>query len=88
VQFNIIEKNIEVLIGSPIDTIRKFSPDEFRVHLEKNNKQKFSFTAEFPVIDRGNVLRDNIITSEEINKVLIKSLPAQNDRRRHLPVLQ
>jgi len=68
VQFNVIEKNIAALIGLPIETIRMYSPSELRLYLEKKNKRKFSFTTEFPVIGRGNVLRDNIITSEEINR--------------------
>jgi hypothetical protein len=73
-RFAVVEKNIETLIGLPIETIRKFSPDEFRLYLEKKNNRKFSFTTEFPVIGRGNVLRDNIITSEEINKDIDKIL--------------
>jgi hypothetical protein len=72
--FNVIEKNIEARVGLPIETIRMYSPDELRLHFEKKNKRKFSFTTEFPVIGRGNVLRDNIITSEEINKDIDKIL--------------
>ena len=72
--FTVVEKNIESLIGLPIGTIRMYSPCELRNHLEKKNKRKFSFTTEFPVIGRGNVLRDNIITSEEINKDIDKIL--------------
>jgi hypothetical protein len=73
-RFNVIEKNIEALVGLPIETIRMYSPSEFRLYLEKKNKRKFSFVTEFPVIGRGNVLRDNIITSEEINKDIDKIL--------------
>ena len=72
--FTVVEKNVESLIGLPIETIRMYSPGELRNHLEKKNKRKFSFTTEFPVIGRGNVLRDNIITSEEINKDVDKIL--------------
>jgi len=73
-RFNIIEKNIATLIGLPIETIRMYSPSELRLYLEKKNKRKLSFTTEFPIIGRGNVLRDNIITSEEINKDIDKIL--------------
>ena len=72
--FIAVEKNVEVLIGLPIETIRKYSPSELRTHLEKKNKRKISFKTEFPVIGRGNVLRDNIITSEEINRDIDKIL--------------
>jgi hypothetical protein len=73
-RFTIVEKNIAAFIGLPIETIRKYSPYEFRLYLENKNKRKFSFTTEFPVIGRGNVLRDNIITSEEINRDIDKIL--------------
>jgi hypothetical protein len=66
--FETVEKNIESLIGLSANTIRKFSPSELRLHLENKNKHKFFFTTEFPVIGRGNVLRDGIKTSEEINR--------------------
>ena len=72
--FTTVEKNVEVLIGLPIEIIRKYSPSELRLYLEKKKKRDFSFTTEFPVIGRGNVLRDNIITSEEINRDIDKIL--------------
>jgi hypothetical protein len=66
--FAVVEKNVENLIGLSAETIRKYSPNELRHHLEEKNKRKFSFTTEFPIIGRGNVLRDGIKTSKEINK--------------------
>jgi len=72
--FAAVEKNVENLIGLSAETIRKYSPDELRRHLEKKNKRKFSFTTEFPIIGRGNVLRDGIKTSEEINRDIDKIL--------------
>ena len=72
--FTTIEKNVEKVVGLSVEEIRKFSPSELRRYLEKKNKKKFHFTSEFPVIGRGNVLRDNIITSEEINKEIDKLL--------------
>jgi hypothetical protein len=66
--FAAVEKNAENLVGLSVETIRKYSPEELRSHLENRNKRKFSFTTEFPVIGRGNVLRDGIKTSREINK--------------------
>ena len=72
--FSAIEKNVEKLVGLSAEDIRNYSPDELRRFLEKKNKRKFSFTTEFPVIGRGNVLRDGIITSEEINKDIDKIL--------------
>jgi hypothetical protein len=72
--FAVVEKNVEALIGLPIETIRQYSPSELRLYLEEKNKRIFSFTTEFPVVGRGNVLRDNIVTSKEINKDIDKIL--------------
>ena len=72
--FSAVEKNVAALIGLPVEVIRMYSPSELRHYLEKKNKRKISFTTEFPAIGRGNVLRDNIITSEEINRDIDKIL--------------
>jgi len=66
--FDTVVKNVESLIGLSAKTIREYSPNELRLHLDNKNKRKLSFTTEFPVIGRGNVLRDGIKTSEEINR--------------------
>ena len=72
--FTAVEKNAERLIGLSADEIRKYSPDQLRRHLEEKNQKKFSFVSEFPVIGRGNVLRDSIATSEELNRDIDKIL--------------
>jgi len=74
VPFTAVEKNAERVVGLSAEEIRKYSPDELRRFLERRNKKKLFFTTEFPVIGRGNVLRDSIITSEEINKEIDKIL--------------
>jgi hypothetical protein len=74
VPFCTVEKNAETVIGLSAEEIRKYSPDELRNYLENKNRQKFIFTTEFPAIGRGNVLRDNIVTTEEINKDIDKIL--------------
>jgi hypothetical protein len=72
--FTAIEKNAEKVLGLSVEDIRKYSPGELRRYLEKKNKKKLFFMTEFPVIGRGNVLRDSIITSEKINKDIDKIL--------------
>lgn len=66
--FSVIEKNISKKLNLSIEEIKSYSPEEMRRYLEKKNKKKFSFVSEFPVIGRGNVLRDSVISSEELNK--------------------
>ena len=72
--FNAVEKNVEKLVGLSAEEIRKYSPGKLRYYLENRSRKKLNFTTEFPVIGRGNVLRDSIITSEEINKDIDKIL--------------
>jgi hypothetical protein len=72
--FAVIEKNAEKAVGLPVEEIRKFSPGKLRDYLEKKNKRKFSFTSEFPAIGRGSVLRDDLVTTEEINRDIDKIL--------------
>ena len=72
--FTMVEKNVEKVVGLPVEEIRNYSPGALRRYLEKRNKKKLFFTTEFPVIGRGNVLRDSIITSEKINKEIDKIL--------------
>jgi hypothetical protein len=72
--FCTVEKNAEALVGLSVEEIRKYSPGKLRHYLENKNKQKFTFTTEFPVIGRGNVLGDSIITTEKINRDIDKIL--------------
>jgi len=72
--FTAIEKNAEKLVGLSAAEIRKFSPGQLRRHLEEKNRKKLTFTTEFPVIGRGNVLRDCIVTTSEINREIDKIL--------------
>jgi hypothetical protein len=72
--FTMVEKNAEKVVGLSVEKIRSYSPGELRRYFEKRNKKKLFFTTEFPVIGRGNVLRDSIVTSEKINKEIDKIL--------------
>lgn len=72
--FSKVEKNAEKVTGLSLSEIKAISPEKFRIYLEKKNKKPFSFTSEFPVIGRGNVLRDSLITSRIINSEIDKIL--------------
>jgi hypothetical protein len=72
--FCTVEKNAETVVGLSAEEIRRYSPGKLRSHLENKNKQKFTFTTEFPAIGRGNVLRDNIVTTDKINRDIDKIL--------------
>lgn len=61
-------KNAERATGLNLNEIRKYSPENMRSHIEKRNRRRVLFVSEFPFIGRGNVLRDNLLDSNEINK--------------------
>ncbi|MEE0887439.1 hypothetical protein [uncultured Treponema sp.] len=69
-----LHRHTESVVGLSISQIKSYSPEKLRSHLEKKNNKKFTFTTEFPVIGRGNVLRENFVTSEQLNKEIDKIL--------------
>ena len=72
--FSKIEKNLEVITGLSINNLRDFSPEKLRTYLEKRNNRELAFVSEFPYIGRGNILRDGIASSREINQDVDKIL--------------
>jgi hypothetical protein len=80
--FNLVERHAEKVSGLTVETIRRLSPEKIRQHFEEKAKKRLSFVSEFPVIGRGNVLRDNLIHSEELNAEIDTLLGIQkNDRK-------
>lgn len=66
--FDNIERYIEEDVGLSIAEIRNKSVTELREFFESSRNTKLRITSEFPFIGRGNVLRDGILSSDEINK--------------------
>ena len=54
--------------GLTPEQLKKISPEKIKEHLTKRTGKKFKVTSLFPVIGRGNILREGIKTSAEINK--------------------
>ena len=61
-------KNLEKHIGFSLSKIKDVSPGEINRYLEMKSGKKIRITTEFPFIGRGNVLRDGIITHDQINQ--------------------
>lgn len=72
--FSYIEKKVVENTGLSLAQIKDYSPSKFREYLEKKNNKKISFLSAFPVIGRGNVLRDNLISSSQLNSEIDKIL--------------
>ena len=60
-------KHIEVVTGLTLAQLRDFSPEKFREFIEHKKKKRLTFLSEFPTIGRGNVLRNSLLSSQEIN---------------------
>lgn len=62
-----LEQSIAEKVGLSIQEIRQKSPAEIAAFIEHKTTRKLTFSSQFPFIGRGNVLRDGVRTSEEIN---------------------
>lgn len=69
-----LAKNISKKVGLSMDELNKLDPTEIAVHFEKKHSKKLSFSSAFPFIGRGNVLRDGVITSQNIDKEIDRIL--------------
>ncbi len=63
-----VYKNATSKLGVSVEDIKSFSPQCMRKHIEQKSGEKIRFISEFPTIGRGNVLRDNIITREVLDR--------------------
>jgi len=64
-----LEKTVEKVTGEKADILRTRTIDETRIRLEQKGV-KIKFFSAFPFIGRGNVQRDNVLSSSEINKMV------------------
>ena len=65
---------IERKTGLSSAEIKSISPSQLRKYLAKRTKKAFSVTTEFPNIGRGNILRDGLANSSEINRITDKMI--------------
>lgn len=73
-QFDKVAQNAAKKVGMTLENLRNASVDEIRREIETKNKKSLSFTSEFPVIGRGNVLRDRLLTTSQIDAEIDKIL--------------
>ena len=65
--FSEVMKNAEKRTGLTEEEIKSYSPERLRTYLEEKNGKKMRFVSEFPTVGRGNVLRENICSREDID---------------------
>lgn len=63
-----LEQVIARKVGLNIEQLRQANPVDIAKHIERKTHKKLSFSSQFPFIGRGNVLRDGVVTSDQINK--------------------
>jgi hypothetical protein len=72
--FSQVENHVSQVTGLSVFEIRNYSPEQIRLHLEKKTGKKVSFISAFPVIGRGNILRDSLAGTEDIDRDIHKIL--------------
>lgn len=64
-----VQANAAKKAGLSVEEVRTKSPEAIRDHLTKKTGKKFSIISEFPSVGRGNVLRDGIVSSRQIDRM-------------------
>ena len=70
----ILEQAVEQLTGESVAQLRGRSLEETRALAEKRSGRPFQFISSFPFIGRGNVMRDRVISHQEVEASLDRAL--------------
>ena len=70
----LLEEAIERKTGEPIESLRAEPIAERRSRIERTTSSKLRLVKWFPFIGRGNIMRNNIRTAEEIDEEFLKAL--------------
>lgn len=73
-QEEMVMEHAATTVGMTLGDLRKAGVSEIRRKIEEKHGKMLSFTSEFPAIGRGDVLRDRIMTSRQINADIDKIL--------------
>jgi hypothetical protein len=63
---NILDKALERLTGLSIQELRDTPLSEMRNRVEERTGKPMSFPSVYPAIGRGNVMRDYIVSHEDV----------------------
>jgi hypothetical protein len=69
-----LEATVARVTGQSVETIRSQSLTELRQVTETRLKGKLTFRSRFPLVGRGNVMRDKIIDHEAVESLLGQAL--------------
>jgi hypothetical protein len=65
---------IERRVGKTAEEIRRTPIDEMRSEVEKKLGTRLTFKVRWPLIGRGNILRDRVLTNEAVERLLDAAL--------------
>lgn len=68
------ERAVERATGERIDVVRCMPIDERRRMIQARTGKQTRFVSRFPLIGRGNILRNRFKTTDEINAALDRAL--------------
>jgi hypothetical protein len=68
------ERTVEISLGEPIEQVRNMTISDRRDAREKNSGKRVRFSSYFPLVGRGNVLRDRVVNHEDAESALRKAL--------------
>lgn len=61
-----LERAIEASTGERVEVLRSRTLEETRLVAEKKHRRPMKFVSHFPFIGRGNVLRDRLVSHEQV----------------------
>ncbi len=69
-----LERDVEKITGEKAEVLRGQTLSALRHSMEKKKGKQFKFPPVFPLIGRGNVMRNRIVDHETIEALLDKKL--------------
>ena len=69
-----LEKAVEASTGERVEVLRGRSLEETRRLAEQKQRRPMKFVSHFPLIGRGNVLRDRLVSHEQVEADLDATL--------------
>ncbi len=69
-----LEQTVERATGCKADDLRNITLDEQRSAVEQKRGQRLVFRRTFPVIGRGNIMRDRTQSRADIDRLVDKAL--------------
>jgi hypothetical protein len=71
---SLLERTVELILGCKAEDLRNSTLDEQRSAVEQKQGHRMVFRCAFPVIGRGNIMRDRTQSRDEIDRLIDEAL--------------